>query len=221
MLFAAILSLARADEANDQINATVDAAPANISQIREKLIIDYTNTILYQVTWASVTTLSPVVVGGVQTATVSVYHSLIALFVQTLFHVKKLVEVTPAPTDWQQLPPPTESLRYFFFGPYFLCLATFAVVFLGGALWTYRCKKTIRVLAPTAVTRDLSDSDLDDVSTSGRGSKRSSGSGRGRSGSARSGRSGAGRSGRGKAPAKAAVKSRAAAKGSSRRKPRV
>jgi uncharacterized membrane protein YgcG len=189
---------------NDQINGTVDAAPANISQIKEKLVIDYTNTILYQVTWTSLTTGTSLTVNGQVTYVVSTYGSLVALFIQTLFHVKKMIDVTPAPTDWSQLPPPTLPLRYFFFGPYWLCLLLFAVLFLGGALWTYRCKKSIRVLAPPgALDADLSD-ELDEFSRE----KSRSGS-RGKSGgSGRSGRSGKG----GKMPSRAQVKSRAEAK---------
>jgi hypothetical protein len=122
--------------AADDINASVDAKPANITQIRQTLLVDYTNTIVYSLTETEMTTVGLTAPYGdveglsksVRTYTV---RSVVAAFVQTIFRVKKLVDVTPAPSKWAGVPPPTQSLRFIIFKPYILCMGLFGILFLG------------------------------------------------------------------------------------------
>jgi hypothetical protein len=172
---------------------TVDAPLANISLIRETLVIDYTNTIIYVLDSTQVLTVA-LVVENDQTVTTSITSiSLIVTFVPTLLRIKRLLYVTPAPTGWLELPAPTRELRTVVFEPYYLCLCSFGLVFLGGGLWTYRFRKPVKVLAPVGAFNGnaSSSSELDDIkgsrSGSARGSARGTSSGRSkRSGSKRS-----------------------------------
>jgi hypothetical protein len=108
-------------------------------------------------------------------------RSVLAVFVPTFFRVKKLVDVTPAPSMWAGVPPPTQSLRSIVFQPYILCIGLFGILFLGGAFWTYQCRREIRVLQPQALAQD--NDELEDLSKKKRSTSQGKESGSKASGS--------------------------------------
>jgi hypothetical protein len=167
-------------------NGTINAPVANISQIQQTLVIDYTETIVYRVSPSPYQTYGLTnILGQGETSANYTAYTLLVTFVASLLRVRRVMIVTPAPTLWHEVPPPTRELRFFLFKPYFLPIGSFVLVFLGGALWTYQCKKSVQVLAPPgALDGNASSSDeLDDVSKSGSGKR--SGSSRARSGTTR------------------------------------
>jgi hypothetical protein len=190
-----LLVLLQTLQASDGDSNSVDAPSANISQIKETLIIDFTNTIVYAITQLESVMLSEIQFGADQSPILTNHTSvtIVVTFIPTLLRIKKILSVTPAPTGWLEVPPPTQELRTVVFRPYYLCLCSFALLFLGGGLWTYRFKKRIRVLGPTgAFDGNRSDSDeLDEV----------------KSGRSDSGRSNSGRSNTGRRPTSARPKS--------------
>jgi hypothetical protein len=165
-------------EATTPTDSEIPAAPVNITQLNHTLLIDYTNTIYYSLSQTAFGMAhGPTVINSTSFDTSYTVYSIVVTYVPTLFWVKRVLVVTPAPTDFQPLPPATQALRSIVLSPAILCGATFGVVFLGGGLWTYRCRKPRRVIPPPVRKASGSDS-MDSVKKGSKGSGRSAGSGR-------------------------------------------
>jgi hypothetical protein len=152
MLLVLILPfLASADD------TSIPAPAVNITQLNHTLLIDYTNTILYSLSPVWSLTFGPTVVDEVTTEIHYSVSTYVVEYVPTLYWIKRVFVVTPAPSNYVLPPHPTKALSSSFFHPGILCGVTFAIVFLGGGFWTYRCKKPRHVIAPPP--RKVSDSD--------------------------------------------------------------
>jgi hypothetical protein len=163
-------------------NSPLPAADINITKLNETIVIDYTNTVIFSLTHSPYATTHGTTVDPSLGSLVTDFYvyTLVVSYIPTLFWVQRVMAVTPAPTDFQALPPATQALRIIIFHPGILCGATFALVFLGGGLWTYRCRKPRHVIPPPV--RKGSDSDsLESVKKggSGRGSGSEKGSKKG------------------------------------------
>jgi hypothetical protein len=118
-----------------------DVTEFGISQFNYTIVIDYTNTVIFRVTASPLLTVGNTVFTGEDIARPGTYTAFtkIARYMTTIFRLEKmfLSSATAAP----QAVVTTPAFKTKFFDPAFLVGVMFGVLFLGGAIWTLKCRK--------------------------------------------------------------------------------